>query len=82
MHVEGLAGGGEFHLGFGAFPVHELGVVGEAGLFQVLEAGGVPVVEEGDAFLHDVVGGPAFGVDDVGALEGFVHGEGFLEGAA
>jgi hypothetical protein len=39
-------------------------------------------VQEGYALLHDVVGRPALGVDDVGALEGFFHGVDVLEGAA
>ena len=44
VHVQSLAVLGELHLLFGAFPVKELGVVGQALLLQVLEAGLVAVV--------------------------------------
>jgi hypothetical protein len=50
VHVQGFAALGELHLFFGAFPVQELGVVGQALLLEVLEAAWSPLCRRGTRF--------------------------------
>ena len=73
MHVEGPALAGQLHELFGAFPVAVARVVGQTALLELVEFLGRSAAQQGGTLFHDVIGGPALGIDHVGLAEGVGH---------
>ena len=79
MQIECRAAFGQSHFLFVAFPVLEPGIIGQAFLFQLLEAVLVALLEQGGAFEHHLVRRPGLGIDHVSILKGRFHAAGHFK---